>query len=339
LLDNIIKFSIKNKLIIGMMTLFLILWGIWSVSRLPIDALPDITNNQVQILTTSPTLAAQEVETFITYPIEQAVKAIPKVVELRSISRFGLSNITVVFDEDVDIYWARAQISERLAEAKDNIPEGLGTPEMAPISTGLGEIYQYAVSAKPGFEDKFHAMELRTVQDWIIKPQILGLAGVAEVNTLGGLLKQYEIAVKPDKLRSMNTTIVEIFDALRKNNENTGGAYIDKIPNAYFIRGIGMVSSLDDIKKIVIKNQNGIPILIRDVAEVGFGGAIRYGATTKNGKGEVVNGMVLMLKGENSADVVNRVKDRHKKPEWDSDFDQGCGRSRFWRRYTIWSNN
>ncbi|MBP9744173.1 MAG: CusA/CzcA family heavy metal efflux RND transporter [Saprospiraceae bacterium] len=310
MLDNIIKFSIKNKLIIGMMTLFLILWGIWSVSRLPIDALPDITNNQVQILTTSPTLAAQEVETFITYPIEQAVKAIPKVVELRSISRFGLSNITVVFDEDVDIYWARAQISERLAEAKDNIPEGLGTPEMAPISTGLGEIYQYAVSAKPGFEDKFHAMELRTVQDWIIKPQILGLAGVAEVNTLGGLLKQYEIAVKPDKLRSMNTTIVEIFDALRKNNENTGGAYIDKIPNAYFIRGIGMVSSLDDIKKIVIKNQNGIPILIRDVAEVGFGGAIRYGATTKNGKGEVVNGMVLMLKGENSADVVNRVKER-----------------------------
>jgi len=309
-LDKIIKFSIKNKLIIGLMTLFLILWGIWSVSRLPIDALPDITNNQVQILTTSPTLAAQEVETFITYPIEQAVKSIPRVVELRSISRFGLSNITVVFDEEVDIYWARAQISERLAEAKENIPDGLGTPEMAPISTGLGEIYQYTVSAKPGFEDQYHAMELRTVQDWIIKPQILGLAGVAEVNTLGGQLKQYEIAVKPDKLRSMNTTIVEIFDALRKNNENTGGAYIDKIPNAYFIRGIGMVSSIDDIKKIVIKNQNGIPILIRDVAEVDFGGAIRYGATTKNGKGEAVNGMVLMLKGENSADVVTRVKGR-----------------------------
>ncbi len=310
MLDKIIKFSIKNKFIIGLFTLALVLWGVYSLSRLPIDALPDITNNQVQILTTSPTLAAQEVEKFITYPIEQAVKPIPKVIELRSVSRFGVSNITVVFEEDVDIYWARAQISERLKEAEDNIPEGLGSPEMAPISTGLGEIYQYTVSAKPGFEEKFNAMELRTVQDWIIKPQLIGLKGVAEVNTLGGLLKQYEIAVIPDKLRSMNTTIIEIFEALRKNNENTGGAYIDKIPNAYFIRGIGMVSSLEDIQKIVIKNQNGIPILIRDVAEVQFGSAIRYGATTKNGKGEAVNGMVMMLKGENSADVVKRVSSK-----------------------------
>lgn len=310
MLDKIIHFSIKNKFIIGLFTLALVVWGIFSLSRLPIDALPDITNNQVQVITSSPTLAAQEVEKFITYPIEQAVKPIPKIVELRSISRFGLSVVTVVFEEEVDIFWARTQISERLKEAEDNIPAGMGTPEMAPISTGLGEIYQYVVFPKPGFEDKFNAMDLRTVQDWIIKPQLIGTKGVAEVNTLGGMLKQYEIAVQPDKLRSMNTTMPEILEALEHNNENTGGAYIDKKPNAYFIRGIGMVNGIDDIQKIVVKSQNGIPILVRDVATVQLGSSIRYGATTKDGKGEAVSGMVMMLKGENSAEVVGRVKDK-----------------------------
>jgi cobalt-zinc-cadmium resistance protein CzcA len=310
MLDKIILFSIKNKFVIGLFTLALVLWGIYSLSRLPIDALPDITNNQVQIITSSPTLAAQEVEKFITYPIEQSVKPIPKIVELRSISRFGLSVVTVVFEEDVDIYWARTQISERLKEAEDNIPPGFGTPEMAPISTGLGEIYQYVVFPKPGFEDKYNAMDLRTVQDWIIKPQLIGTKGVAEVNTLGGMLKQYEIAVQPDKLRSMNTTMPEILEALEHNNENTGGAYIDKKPNAYFIRGIGMVNGIDDIQKIVVKNQNGIPILVRDVATVQFGSSIRYGATTKDGKGEAVSGSVMMLKGSNSAEVVGLVKEK-----------------------------
>ncbi|MFZ1560749.1 MAG: efflux RND transporter permease subunit, partial [Saprospiraceae bacterium] len=310
MLDKIIYFSIKNKFIIGLFTAAMVLFGIYSLSRLPIDALPDITNNQVQILTLSPTLATQEVEQLITYPIEQAVKSVPKVVELRSVSKFGLSTVTVVFEEHVDLYWARVQINERLKEAEDNIGPGLGTPEMAPISTGLGEIYQYTVFAKPGYEDKFHATELRSVQDWIIKPQLIGITGVAEVNTLGGLLKEYEIAIEPDKLKSMNTNIIEIFEALRKNNENTGGAYIDKKPNAYFIRGIGMISSLEDIGKIVVKNMNGIPILIRDVAQVQLGSAVRYGATTKDGEGEAVAGMVMMLKGENSADVVEVVKER-----------------------------
>jgi heavy metal efflux system protein len=307
-LDNIIKFSIHNKLIIGIMTLALIIWGLWNATRLPIDALPDITNNQVQIITSSPTLAAQEIEKFITYPIEQSVKPIPRIVELRSISRFGLSSITVVFEEDVDIYWARSQIIERIKEAEENIPEGMGTPELAPISTGLGEILQYTISAKEGFEDKISPTELRSLQDWVIKPQLTGTKGVAEVNTLGGMLKQYEVMINPAKLASMNVTMTEIFDALSKNNENTGGAYIDKIPTAYFIRGIGMVGSLEDIQKIVIKNRNSIPILVRDVADVGIGNAIRYGATTENGEGEVVNGMVMMLKGENSASVVTEVK-------------------------------
>lgn len=310
MLDKIILFSIKNKFIVGLFTLALVLCGLYSLSRLPIDALPDITNNQVQIITASPTLATQEVEQFITYPIEQSVKPIPKVVELRSISRFGLSVVTVVFEEDVDIYWARTQISERLKEAENQIPKGLGAPELAPISTGLGEIYQYVVFPKKGFEEKYDAMELRSIQDWIIRPQLIGTKGVAEVNVLGGFLKQYEIAVQPDKLKSMNTTITEIFEALEKNNENTGGAYIDKKPYAYFIRGIGMVNNIEDINKIVVKNQNGIPILIRDVAIVQKGSSIRYGAVTKDGHGEEVSGMVMMLKGENSAEVVSRVKEK-----------------------------
>jgi len=310
MLDKIIHFSIHNKFIVGLFTLVLVAVGIYSVSTLPVDALPDITNNQVQIITSSPKLATQEVEQFITYPIEQSVKAIPDVVELRSISRFGLSVITVVFKESTDIYWARAQINERLEEASEIIPEGAGKPELAPVSTGLGEIYQYVVFPKKGYEDKFDATQLRTIQDWIIKPQLIGTPGVAEVNTLGGYLKQYEIAVQPDKLKSMNTTITEIFDALETNNENTGGAYIDKKPYAYFIRGVGMASSIEDIQKIVVKNQNGIPILIRDVADVRIGSAIRYGAVTKDGKGEEVSGMVMMIKGENSGEVVKLVKEK-----------------------------
>ncbi|AWG25100.1 efflux RND transporter permease subunit [Flavobacterium kingsejongi] len=310
MLDRIIHFSITNKFSIGLMTLALVVVGTYSLYHLPMDALPDITNNQVQIITTSPTLATQEVEQFITYPIEQAVKPIPKIVELRSISRFGLSVVTVVFEENVDIYWARAQISERLKETEEQIPKGVGRPEMAPVSTGLGEIYQYVVFPEAGYEKDFSATELRTIQDWIIKPQLIGTAGVAEVNTLGGMLKQYEIAVQPDKLKSMNVTIAEIFTALESNNENTGGAYIDKKPYAYFIRGIGMVSSIDDINKIVVKNQNGIPILVRDIAKVQIGSSIRYGAVTKDGKGEEVSGMVMMLKGENSGEVVARVKEK-----------------------------
>ena len=310
MLNKIIYFSIKNKFIIGLFTIALIVWGVFSASKLPIDALPDITNNQVQIITTSPTLATQEVEKFITFPIERAVKSIPQISELRSISRFGLSLVTIVFEEDVDIYWARTQINERLKVAEANIPKSFGQPELAPVSTGLGEIFQYCIEPAPGFEDQYSLQDLRTIQDWLIAPQIIGTKGVAEVNTLGGLLKEYEVAVNPDKLKSMNVTMAEVFEALTINNENTGGAYIDKKPNAYFIRGIGMINNLEEIKKIVVKVENNIPKLMRDVAEIRFGEAIRYGATTKDGKGEVVSGMVMMLKGENSAEVVDLVKEK-----------------------------
>lgn len=308
--DNIIAYSIKHKFVIGIMVIALIAVGTYSLKNLPIDALPDITNNQVQILTTTPNLATQEVELFITYPIELAIKSIPRIIELRSVSRFGLSIVTVVFEEDVDIYWARTQITERLKEAEEQIPEGFGTPELAPISTGLGEIYQYTVSTKKGFEKEIDIMELRSIQDWIIVPQLLGTKGVAEVNTLGGVLKEYEVAVNPDKLKSMGITMAEVFDALSRNNENTGGAYIDKKPYAYFIRSIGMIGSLEDISKIVVKTKNDVPVLVRDVAKVQFGNTVRYGATTKDGKGEVVGGLVMMLKGENSAEIVTLVKER-----------------------------
>jgi cobalt-zinc-cadmium resistance protein CzcA len=312
-LDKIIKFSIKNKLIIGLMTLMLIIWGIWSASKLPIDALPDITDNQVQIITRSPTLAAQEVEQYVTYPIEKSLANLPDIEEMRSFSRFGLSVITVVFKDDVNIYFARQLIGERLKQAEKEVPESMGKPELAPVTTGLGEIYQYVIHPKKGSESKYSAMDLRTMQDWIVARQLYGIAGVAEVTGFGGITKQYEVAVNPDRLKAMGVSIPEIFSALQKNNENTGGAYIDKKPNAYFIRGIGVVKSFEDIENIVVKNQgNGTPILIRDIARVQFGTPPRYGAMTYNGEKEVVGGIVMMLKGANSSEVVKAVKERMK---------------------------
>ncbi|MFN8230846.1 MAG: CusA/CzcA family heavy metal efflux RND transporter [Bacteroidia bacterium] len=311
MLDKIIAYSIKNKIVIGVLTLFLIIWGIWSLSKLPIDAVPDITNNQVQIITTCPTLAGQEVEQLVTYPIERTMSNLPDLTELRSVSRFGLSVVTVVFDDDVDIYFARQIISERLKEAESKIPNGVGSPELAPVSTGLGEIYQYVIHPAKGSENKYSAMDLRSMQDWIVARQLYGTKGIAEVNSFGGQLKQYEVAINPTKLLAMNVTIADVFNALKNNNENTGGAYIDKKPNAYFIRGVGLVHSFEDIKNCLVKNNpNGIPILIKDVAEVRFGSAVRYGAMTYNGEKDVVGGVIMMLKGENSADVVNRIKEK-----------------------------
>ena len=311
MLDKIIHFSVKNKLIIGLLTLSLIIWGGYALSQLPIDAVPDITNNQVQVITASPSLAAEEVERLITFPVEITMATIPSIEEIRSFSRFGLSVVTIVFEEKVDVYWARQQVSERLPEVQAQIPVGVGQPGMAPITTGLGEIYQYVVGTAPGYEDQYNAMELRTIQDWIVKRQLLGTPGVADVSSFGGYLKQYEIAIKPDRLKAMNVSISEIFQSLSENNQNTGGAYIEKNQNAYFIRTEGLVGSLSDIRNINIRtNQSGIPILIKDVATVQLGHAVRYGATTRNGDGEVVSAIVMMLKGENSAEVIENVKAR-----------------------------
>ncbi len=311
MLDKIIHYSIKNKLIIGLLTLALIAWGSYSLTQLPIDAVPDITNNQAQIITSAPSQSALDIERLVTFPIEQTMATIPNIGEIRSFSRFGLSVVTIVFQDKVDVYWARQQVSERLTIAANQIPPGIGTPELAPITTGLGEIYQYIIHPQKGFEAKYGPMELRSIQDWIVRRQLLGTPGVADVASFGGLLKQYEISLDPDKLRSYDLGISDIFIALEKNNQNTGGAYIDKKPNAYFIRSEGLINSIDDIGKIVVKNTDeGIPILIRNVAEVQFGFANRYGAMTYNNDGEVVGAIVLMLKGENSSAVVNRVKEK-----------------------------
>lgn len=308
--DRIIHFSIYNKLTIGFFTLALLGWGIYSAVHLPVDAEPDITNNQVQINTLAPNLGAQEVEQYITAPIELALANIPDVVDSRSISRSGLSQVTIVFKDDADIYWARTQVSERLKEAEAEIPHDAGAPSMAPISTGLGEIYQYIIRSKPGYENKYTATDLRTIQDWIVTRQLAGTAGVAEINGWGGFVKQYEVAVNNEQLNAMGITIPELYAALQNNNENAGGSYIEQQSNAYFIRGLGQVRSLSDIEKIVVRNVNGVPILVRDVATVQYGSATRYGAVTYNGKGEVVAGVVLMLKGENFQDVIKRVKER-----------------------------
>lgn len=312
MLDNIIKFSIKNKVVIGILTVIWIIWGVWSAQKLPIDAIPDITNNQVQIITASPTLAGQEVEQFVTFPIEQSIANVPDIEEIRSISRFGLSVITVVFKEDVDIYFARQLIGERLKQASEEIPQGIGTPELAPVSTGLGEVYQYILHPKKESEKKYSPKDLRTMQDWIVRRQLNGTPGVAEINSFGGELKQYEVAINPDRLRAMGVSISDIFTALETNNQNTGGAYIDKKPNAYFIRGIGLVTSLQDVENIAVKNDKGgsVPIFVKDVANVRFGSAVRYGAMTYNGEVDAVGGVVMMLKGANSNEVVNRVKEK-----------------------------
>ncbi|NJK98904.1 MAG: efflux RND transporter permease subunit, partial [Bacteroidales bacterium] len=296
MIERIIDFSIRNKLLVGLFTLGFIIWGVFSLARLPIDAVPDITNNQVQIISTAPALAVQEVERFITAPVEMSVANIPGITELRSISRFGLSVVTVVFEDDIDLFRARTLVGERLKEAEAQIPEGITTPEMAPVSTGLGEIFQYVLRVDEAHRHKYTAMDLRTIQDWIVRREMLGTPGVADVNSYGGFLKQYEVAINPDKLRSMNLSLTDILDALEKNNQNTGGAYIDKKPSAFFIRGIGLINTLDDIGKIVVTTKSsGIPVLVRDVATVQFGNATRYGALVTDTLGEGVGGVVMML--------------------------------------------
>ena len=309
MINRIIDFSINNKLIVGLFTLTIIGWGIYSLNQIPIDAVPDITNNQVQVITTSQNLAAQEVEQFITYPVELAMANIPGVVELRSISRFGLSVVTVVFEEDMGTYLPRQLVNEKLKEAEENIGSELGVPSIGPISTGLGEIYQYTLEVEPGYEDDYDAVKLRSIQDWIVKRQLSLTPGVVEISSWGGYIKQYEVAIDPATLNAYDLTLPEVFDALQLNNANTGGSYIEKGPELFYIRGKGLAKDFDDIRKTVIANRNGIPLTVGQIAQVGVGKAPRYGAATKDGKGETVTGIVMMLKDANSAQVIERVKE------------------------------
>jgi cobalt-zinc-cadmium resistance protein CzcA len=311
MLSKIIDFSVKNKLIVGLFILALLGYGIFQFTKLPIDAVPDITNNQVQVITVAPSYGATDIERLVTFPIEQANSNIDGIEEIRSFSRFGLSLVTIVFEDDIDIYWARQQVFERLQAVKSQIPSDIGEPELGPISSGLGEIFQYVIKPKPGYESKYDAIELRSIQDWIVRRQLLGVKGVAEVSSFGGKLKQYSIEVSSEKLHAFGITIQDVFSALERNNQNTGGAYIEKGPTVLFIRSEGLINAKEDIENVPIKsNQSGLPLLIRDVANVKIGFATRYGAMCYNDEGEVAGAIVMMLKGANSNEVIKNVKAR-----------------------------
>ena len=310
MLSHIISFSLRNKFLILLFVLFMVGYGSYSLTQIPIGAVPDVTNNQVQVITTSTSLSTQEMEKFITYPVELEMVNLPGVKEIRSVSKFGLSVVTIVFEDDMGTYLPRQLIAEKIKSASEKIPQGFGNPEMGPITTGLGEIYQYTLEVKPEYKDRYSPTDLRTIQDWIVKRQLSGIPGVVEVNTWGGKLKQYEIAIKTQQLNAMEITAADVFTALESNNSVSGGGYIEKENQVYFIRGEGLVGSIKDIEDIVVKNKNGTPVLIKDIAEVGFGSALRFGAITGNGEGEKVLGQVMMLKDANSKKVIEAVKER-----------------------------
>ncbi|MFN7600997.1 MAG: CusA/CzcA family heavy metal efflux RND transporter [Bacteroidota bacterium] len=312
MIDKLIVFSVRNKLFVGILVLGLVVWGSFSLSKLPVDAVPDVTSNQVDVITNSPSLAALEIERFITAPMEMAMSNIPGLVEVRSVSKFGLSVVKLVFDDDTDVYWARQQVFERLEAVKADIPQELGKPYMGPVSTGLGEVFQYIIRPKDPNDKSFSLTEIRTLQDWYIRRQLLGIKGIAEVSGFGGYKKEYQATLKLERMRALGITIDELFDALATGNSNTGGAYIEKDNKAYTIRGIGLAASLDEIGNTVIRVNNRIPILVKDVADVDFGHSIRYGAITVNGEGEQVGGIIMMVKGENGSAVIRRIKERMK---------------------------
>ncbi|SFU39614.1 cobalt-zinc-cadmium resistance protein CzcA [Pustulibacterium marinum] len=300
----------QHKLLAILFTLVIAGFGVYSLTKIPIGAVPDITNNQVQVITTSENLSTEDVEKFITYPVELEMANIPGVKEIRSVSKFGLSVVTIVFEESIGTYLPRQLIAEKIKSASQNIPESFGAPEMGPITTGLGEIYQYTLDVKPAYKDWYSAADLRTIQDWIVKRELSGIKGVVEVNTWGGYLKQYEVAINPEHLNALSLTPSQVFKALEENNSIAGGSYIEKNNQAYFIRGEGLVSSKEDIENIVVSTQNHIPVLIKNVAQVKFGHATRFGAITANGEGEKVMGQIMMLKGANSLETIGLVKDR-----------------------------
>lgn len=310
MLSKLIEFSLKSKFLIILLVVGIIGFGSYALMNVSIGAVPDITNNQVQVITTSRNLSTADVEQFITYPVELEMANLPGVIEIRSVSKFGLSVVTIVFEDDLGTYLPRQLISEKLKSAAENIPSNFGTPKMGPITTGLGEIYQYTLETKPGYEDKYDATELRSIQDWIVKRQLSGIQGVVEINTWGGYLKQYEISINTSRLQANNILIGDVFQALEKNNSIAGGSYIEKNDEAYFIRGEGLISNLNDIKNTSLAVRNNQPIYIKDIAEVGYGHARRFGAITGNGEGEKVLGQVMMLKDADSNSVIDAVKKR-----------------------------
>ncbi|MEO8339675.1 MAG: CusA/CzcA family heavy metal efflux RND transporter [Nitrospirota bacterium] len=316
MIDALIGFALRQRILVAVVSCLLILGGLYTLRVMPIDAFPDVTNVQVQILTEAPGLSPVEVEKLVTFPIELVLTGLPGLDEIRSLSKFGLSQITVVFHDNVDIYFARQLVLERMISAKEGLPEGV-QPEMAPVSTGLGEVYQYYLarpgeaSAKGDLARKTAQMtEERTLQDWVIRPLLKGLPGVIDVNSLGGYVKQYNVIVDPVKLRKYELTIPQIYEAIGMNNANAGGGVLERPADRYIVRSVGMIKTIEDLQDIVVKEQHGTPVFVRDVAEVAIGHAVRHGAAVLNGEREVVVGVVLMLRGANALDVVKHVKQR-----------------------------
>ncbi|MBY0426469.1 MAG: efflux RND transporter permease subunit, partial [Cytophagales bacterium] len=312
MINKLIEFSTKNRLTVIICVLALAIWGGYSLSKLPIDAIPDITNKQVTIITLCPNLGPVEVEQFVTSPIEIEMSNIKGLEQIRSISKFGLSSVTIVFDDETDLYWARQQVFERLSTVQDNLPANSGKPQLAPITTGIGEIYQYVLKPKDPKNKSFSLMEIRTIQDWVIRKNLLGSPGVADISSFGGYKKEYHARIRPERLRAFNVTMNELFTALKEGNNNTGGAYIEKDNRAHIIRGVGLAKNIEDIKNTYIKLNNNVPVLVKDVADVELGNSTRYGAMTMNGEGEVVGAVVLLQMGENASQVIRTLEKRLK---------------------------
>ena len=305
MIDAILNFSVRQRMLVILATLVLLGFGILAVKQIPIDAFPDVTNVQVQVIATAGGMSPPEVEKLVTRPIEMQMGGLPRLTEIRSVSKIGIASITIVFEDGVNDYFARQLVSERLASARANLPEGVDL-ELGPISTGLGEVFQYTLVSK---DPKYDATELRTIQDYIVRPILRAVPGVTEVNSFGGLVKEYQVIVKPERLTSFHISLQEIFDALAKNNANASGNFIEHASEQYIVRGLGLVKDVGDIENIIVVTRDQTPIYVRDLADVKIGAELRQGAVTMNGKGEVVAGIVMMVKGGSGRDVVNRVKE------------------------------
>jgi cobalt-zinc-cadmium resistance protein CzcA len=311
-IENIISFTLKQRLLIVICVLLLVGLGVYSFLKLPIDAFPDVTNIQVEVLSTAQGLSPLEVEKFVTYPIEMAMRGLPRLNQLRSVSKFGLSVVTVVFEDGVDIYFARQLVLERLTEAKEKVPEGVSI-SMGPVATAMGEIYQYTLEGLEPQDEKEkirYLTELRTIQDWVLSPILKSIPNVNEVNSFGGYIKQYQVVVDPGQLQKFDVSLGDVADALKRNNVNVGGNVLQSYSQQYLIRGIGLLQTEEDIRNVVLRSENGVPVIIRDVAGVQVGQAIRQGASIKDGYGETVGGVVMMLRGSNSWEVVKLVEER-----------------------------
>jgi cobalt-zinc-cadmium resistance protein CzcA len=304
MIDRILRFSLEQRLLVVLATLLLIGAGLWAMNRLPVDAFPDVTNVQVQVLTQAGGMAPTEVEKQITFPIETTMGGLPRLQEVRSLSKIGLSVITVVFEDGVDIYFARQQVFERLQQARERLPKGI-EPQLGPVTTGLGEIYQYLVEG-----GNLDIRELRALHDWVVRPILRTVPGVTEVNSFGGQVKQYQVVLDPGKLKSLNLTIRDVMEAVEKNNANSGAGYIEHREEQFIVRGLGLAGGIADLERIVVASRHGTPIHLDDVAQLRIGSEPRQGATTRDGKGEAVAGIVMMLQGASSKEVVAGTREK-----------------------------